>query len=77
METLDSNGNQTHSLVEMKERAIAYFSALYVADPRPSLLPNLNITIACKPSIEENAKLRAFPSEEEIWNSLKSMPKGI
>lgn len=42
----------------------------------PPPMPNLNITVECRPTEEQNAKLRASPSEEEVWKSLKNMPNG-
>lgn len=76
MGTIDNNGNQTHSLKEMKARTVAYFTTLCPAEPRNSPLPNLNIAIDRRPSVVENAKLRATPNESELWSSLKSMPHG-
>lgn len=76
METLDSDGNQTHSMEGMKLRAVEYFTNLYSVENRPLPLPNLNIRIEHCPSAMENAKLRAYPSVGEAWNSLKNMPNG-
>lgn len=73
---LDVDEKHTNSLAKMKQRAIEYFTELYAAVDRPPLLPNLNITIENKPSNEENTKLRALPSGEEIWNTVKNMPNG-
>lgn len=66
MGTLDINGTQTNSLTEMKNRVISYFTVLYYAPERAPPIPNLNIVFEGCPTVEENAKLRVFPSEDEI-----------
>lgn len=75
MDTFDSNGKQTNSLAEMKERAVSYFANRFLAPDKQSPIHNLNITFDERQSDIENAKLRAFPSGEEIWNALSSMSK--
>lgn len=73
MRTIDEEERQTNSMEEMKSMAVDYFTTLYVAENRTPPIPNLNLNAENRPSVEENAKLRAFPNEEEIWRTLKSM----
>lgn len=65
-----------NSLVEMKERAVYYFTDLFAATPRRPPIPNLNLIFNERPSEEENTKLRVYPTGEEIWKALRSMPNG-
>lgn len=76
MGTLDSGGEQTNSLEEMKNRAATYFMNLYTTEDRTPLIPNLNIDTNTRPTEEQNVKLRVTPSEKEIWIILKSMANG-
>lgn len=73
--TLDMNGIQTNTLAAIKERAVNYFSTLYMAPNRSRPISNLNIIIEDRSSMAENAILRAVPSIDEIWNVIKSLPK--
>lgn len=76
MSTLDAGGNQTHSLMAMKARAVEHFTKPFDAGQRNALIPNLNIEVAMRPSEVEYAKLRCLPSEDEIRRTLLSMPGG-
>lgn len=66
MGTLDADGRHTNSMDEMKLRADDYFTELYSAENRTPPLPNLNIIFGANPTKEVNARLRAYPSGEEI-----------
>lgn len=75
MATLDANGTQTNSLAEMKDRAMTYFTTLFSASDMIPPILNLNITFEERPSLVENAKLRAYPFGEEVENVVKNLPR--
>lgn len=75
MGTLDRDGNQTNSLAEMKERAVSYFTCLYSTSAGTPPILNLNITFEEHPNEVENAKLKSYPSGEEVWNIVKNLPR--
>lgn len=68
MQTMDTEGNQTNSLAEMKNRAVLHFQHLYSSTPRQWPIVDLNITFEDAISPEMSTWFQCYPTVDKIRN---------